>query len=66
MTNKPYGEFIGVKRIVKGIKYEDTNMITGEPIMMGNGEILWDITEDRDCPFFVIHYKKAEPLEYTH
>lgn len=62
IVDKHYGEFIGVKQVIRGIRYSAINEVTGQPMIMGDGEILWDISDDRKCNFFVMRYQKDTPI----
>lgn len=55
---------IGIHKVIKGIRYEVTNPITGEKTWEGNGEILYDISDKRSRPYGYILLKKGEQKNY--
>ena len=52
------GEFIGVKQVIKGIRNPIYNEATGQTTITGDGVILWDISDNRASPHFLLAYKK--------
>lgn len=45
---------VGIKRIVKGARYEVENPITHEKEWVGDGEVLYDVSEDKHRPVFAL------------
>ncbi len=53
-----YTELIGIKKVVKGILHEIEDEIDGGMITVGDGEALYNVSDDRKCNHFLLYYKK--------
>ncbi len=49
-----YAEPIGVSQIIRGIRKEVYNPATGKTTIVGNGEVLWDISDSRKQSYFIL------------
>lgn len=58
-----YAEPIGVSQIIKGIIREVYNPATGKTTKVGNGEVLWDISDTRKVPYMTVVYSKNMGLK---
>lgn len=44
----------GIQRIVKGVRYEAEDPQTHEKIWVGDGEVMYDISNSKRNPFFAL------------
>ena len=50
-------EPIGVKQVIKGIRKKIYNEVTGKTTIVGEGEVLYDVSDKRRVPYFKLAYK---------
>lgn len=57
IVGKHHTDLIGIKKIVNGIRNPVYNEATGLTTITGGGEILWDVSGDREKPYFLLAFK---------